>query len=412
MKKIVMMPLLTALLASAVSAQQMTITQTLSDDAQKNTIAFDGLAFLTGSLCADSFLPPGKVADFFGFQYLRDNDPTNLGHNTDFVTIIAYNMLHILDANQLASLVTLANSQISQINTYGYNRFPLMNAFRRLLGNSVPTGTSGLSLSAVKAYSAELYQLDGQISYQRAQVMGGILRSLTTSQQAALNALTALNGVGNWNRTLSDPLAGLHLVPDVNVAVMTYASEMYSWYAGSVTADTYFCPERQGTYFGSFYMKDMPAMGNPDFTIPSDLTANMGKEFLAALTTSQAALVTGLVETQRADLYAIVNARQAISTQLRRFITTDAVDQGTVLALAKTYGELDGEIVYHYATNFAAVSASLSSAQATQIMTLRNSWNAISCSGAYLYSAPISMPTIINMDFLFETALSFILWTK
>ena len=25
-----------------------------------------------------------------------------------------------------------------------------------------------------------------------------------------------------------------------------------SWYAGSVTADVYFCPERQGTYFGSF----------------------------------------------------------------------------------------------------------------------------------------------------------------
>jgi len=27
---------------------------------------------VTGSFCAQTFYPPGKVADFFGFQYLRD----------------------------------------------------------------------------------------------------------------------------------------------------------------------------------------------------------------------------------------------------------------------------------------------------------------------------------------------------
>jgi len=45
---------------------------------------------------------------------------------------------------------------------------------------------------------------------------------------------------------------------------MTYASEMFSWYAGSVEADVYFCPERHATYFGSFYMKDIPAMGKQE----------------------------------------------------------------------------------------------------------------------------------------------------
>ena len=42
----------------------MTISQTLSDEAQRNTIAFDGLAFLTGDMACNTFLPPGKVADF------------------------------------------------------------------------------------------------------------------------------------------------------------------------------------------------------------------------------------------------------------------------------------------------------------------------------------------------------------
>jgi hypothetical protein len=73
---------------------QMTMDNTLSNEAQRNTIAFDGLAFLTGSIGSDSFFPPGKVADFWGFQYLRDNDPSNMGHNTDFLSRAADNMLY------------------------------------------------------------------------------------------------------------------------------------------------------------------------------------------------------------------------------------------------------------------------------------------------------------------------------
>ena len=35
------------------------IDQAISDRAQLHTIAFDGLAFLTGDFCSDTFLPPG-----------------------------------------------------------------------------------------------------------------------------------------------------------------------------------------------------------------------------------------------------------------------------------------------------------------------------------------------------------------
>jgi len=48
------------------------IEQAVSDRAQLSTIAFDGLAFLTGDFGCNTFLPPGKVADFCGFQYMRD----------------------------------------------------------------------------------------------------------------------------------------------------------------------------------------------------------------------------------------------------------------------------------------------------------------------------------------------------
>jgi hypothetical protein len=58
--------------------QAYTMEQTISDQAQMMTIAFDALAFMTGDACSDTFLPPGKVADYAGFQYLRDNDKTQM----------------------------------------------------------------------------------------------------------------------------------------------------------------------------------------------------------------------------------------------------------------------------------------------------------------------------------------------
>ena len=140
--------------------QTMGITQTLSDEAQRNTIAFDGLAFLTGSLGADSFFPPGKVADFWGFPYMRDNDPSQMGHNPLFLTSAAFNMWNVLTSTQRAQLLTLANAQVNSISEYGYKRFVLLKAFRRLLEGDIPIGSAGLDKDAVIAYSADLYRLD------------------------------------------------------------------------------------------------------------------------------------------------------------------------------------------------------------------------------------------------------------
>lgn len=383
------------------TTDKMTIAQTVSDEAQRNTIAFDGLAFLTGNVGAQSFLPPGKVADYSGFQYLRDNDPTSMGHNTDFVTIIAINMLNILSTSQVNQLVVSAQQQVQQINSFAYARFPLLQAFRRHYDGDLPSGTTGLDSAAVTAGMASLYRLDGQISYNRAKLMGGIIASLSTTQKAALDALKAKNGVGNWNKTLTDPLQALQLDKDVNVAVMTYASEMYAWYAGSVDADTYFCPERQGTYFGSFYLKDWPAMGNANFTINEQLTASAGKNFLSILG-SQAATVSGLVDVQRKAVLEIVDRRKDISTMLRRFQVGQSVDSAAVIALSERYGALDGMVAYWYTTRFTTAARALTTAQQAQVLALASQLSYTAPKGGFLYSQPIAMPTIANTNGFFR----------
>jgi hypothetical protein len=384
------------------SAQGYNIEQAISDKAQGMTISFDALAFMTGDLGSDSFFPPGKVADFWGFQYLRDNDPSVMGHAGDFLTSAAMNMLNTLTADQRAQLVALAKSQVSQINEYGYKRFVLMKAFRRLVSGDLPAGTTGLNEEAVKTYSTELYHLDGEISYARAQLMGKLISAFSAEQKAYLDAMIG-KGMLEWP-AVEEPADIKGLDRDVKVAVMTYAADMFSWYAGSVDADVYFCPERHGTYFGSFYLKDIPAMSNSSYAIPTNMTGDMGEAMLKILTPDQASLITGLVDIQTPSLQGIVDTRREISTELRKFKDGSTAESSTVLSLMDQYGQLDGEIIYNLAVNFTRVSQSLTDDQKTQLTALRKEMlgDLMQPSGAYLYSQAIPMPEIPITDFLFK----------
>jgi hypothetical protein len=383
-------------------AQSYNIDQAISDKAQGMTISYDALAFMTGDLGADSFFPPGKVADFFGFQYLRDNDPSQMGHAGEFLTSASMNMLNTLTSDQRAELVTLAKSQIDSVNQYGYNRFVLIKAFDRLLSGDLPSGTSSLSEDAVKNYSTQLYQLDGQISFARAQLYGKLIYSLDANQKAYLDAMVG-KGMKDWP-SVDEPSDVKGLDRDVKVAVMTYAADMFSWYAGSVDADVYFCPERHGTYFGSFYLKDIHAMSDPTYAIPTNLTGDMGETMLKTLNTNQAQLITGLVDLDKPSLQSIVDIRRQISVELRKFKDGGTADSSTVQTLMGQYGAYDGEMIYNMAVHFSEVSQSLTSDQKTQITTLRTELlgDLSHPTDAYLYSQAIPMPTIPNTDFLFK----------
>ena len=381
-----------------ISNQQYTLEQTLSDQAQETTIAFDGLAFLTGQACSDTFLPPGKVADYAGFQYLRDNDATQMGHNTDFVTRASDNVLIILNTDQLSKFIELSKKEAPLSSQYGYMRFPLMKAFRGQLEGTIPPESSGLDKAAVMAYSAKLYDVDASISLERAKTYAGVIRSLNQTQRAYLDKM-ASGGMLTW--PVVDASAVLkNSGQDNSVAMRTYASEMFAWYAGNVTSDVYFCPERQATYFGSFYMKDRPAMGNPNYSISTNLTGDSGEAFLDLLTGTQRAQVTSLVDIQRSDLYEIVAKRTAIATECRRALTGNTIDETLVRSLSARYGELDGEISYYYATHFAEVGKTVGNDQKVKMNVLRN-LDGFTCEGAYLYSQPISMPQNIPTNFLF-----------
>jgi hypothetical protein len=377
----------------------MNMDQTLSDQAQNTTLAFSAMAMMTGNLGSQSFFPPGKIADYTGFQYLRDNDPDNMGHNTSFLTRVAENVMYILNDAQLAQLAVLAKSQDTNFKLYGAKRFPLMKAFRLLLEGDIPSGTTGLSLEAVRAASKELYRIDGQVSYDRAVLYSTVLNSLSTAQKAAIDAMVG-KGWSSWPDTSVDPIKSAveakksALGRDVDmVAIMTYSSDLFSWYAGSLEADVYFCPERHGTYFGSFFMKDAPAIGHEGYSINEQLTATAGRALSDStygyVDSTQATLMSSLVEIQRNNLYAstatlsngvknnIVAIRTEIAILLRTLIGTAGVDssgiKAQVLALSETYGELDGENNYNYATVMASVYKTLTTAQKTKLMELRAS---------------------------------------
>ena len=375
-----------------------TIAQATSDRAQLNTIAFDGLAFLTGGFNEDTFLPPGKISDFFGFQNMRDVDGAAMGHNTDFLTRIANNTLRILNADQKGELVELGKAQAPQISDLALRRLPLIQAFCRNLAGDFPAGSQGLNREAVMKYTSGIFAASGELAYQRAVVYGKIVSSLTDAQKAEFAKLK-FGDSRTWpdvpeafdKRTVSHP---------VHVAMMTYASEYFSWYAGSVEADTYFCPEGHGTYFGSFYMKDAPAVHQQNYSISTALTGDSGEAFLAALNLAQREQVTRLVELQRQDLQGIVATRRSIATELRQFMSGSSANKDKVLKLCRHYGELDGELSYHYATHFAEVNKTLTVEQRATLKKLRGI-EGFSAKSPFVYADPISSPIIPNTDFLF-----------
>ncbi|MCU0857764.1 MAG: Spy/CpxP family protein refolding chaperone, partial [Pontiellaceae bacterium] len=161
--------------------QKYTIEQAVSDRAQLHTIAFSGLAFITGDFGASTFIPPGKVCDYFGFQYMRDIDAAQKGHNPMFLNRVAGNVLHILNDDQKKLFSDLAAEQALQLEELARMRLPMIKAFCQHLN-----GQPGLSKEATVQYTAKIFEKDMELSIRRAEVMAQVYNSLDADQKAYL----------------------------------------------------------------------------------------------------------------------------------------------------------------------------------------------------------------------------------
>ena len=236
--------------------------------------------------------------------------------------------------------------------------------------------------------SGDIFALDAELSYRRAQVFGQVAASFTPEQKVLL-ARMKFGDFNTWPEVDMEKYKlprGTEKI--VNVAYMTYASEFFSWYAGSVEADTYFCPERHGTYFGGFYMKDMPAMGKRDYDISTSVTGDSGKAFLNALSGSQRKNITAILDQQRQALQGARRPAARHRHGTRKFLKGEQANRSKVIALGRRYGELDGEMSYYYATAFANVNRTLTAGQRRELIRLRGPEEYTSAP-AYIYSEPL-----------------------
>ena len=382
--------------------QHYSIEQALSDQAQLHTIAYSGLAFMTGDFGSSTFIPPGKVSDFFGFQYMRDIDAAGKGHNPMFLDRVAGNVMRILSDHQRALFEQAAREEEQLSSDIAYKRLPLVAAFHRELLGDRPAGTAGLSRKAVISYTADLFALDAQLAYHRARVFGAVARSLNSTQKQALGRMK-FGDFNTWPEIdreevrLFRPRGASKLV---SVGYMTLASEFFSWYAGSVEADVYFCPERHGTYFGGFYLKDLPAMGQRDYNISTSLTGDVGAAFVDLLNSNQRARLTSILDRQRNALREIVRVRRNISTSLRKFLKGESPSLSDIIAMGRRYGELDGELAYEYVTAFTSIYKSMNTSQKEKLKSLR-SHHSHEEGTAFIYSDRIEMARTPDSDSLF-----------
>lgn len=380
--------------------QKYSIEQAASNKAQLHTIAFSGLAFITGDFGASTFIPPGKVCDYFGFQYMRDIDAARKGHNPMFLNRVAGNVFHVLNEDQEQLFTVLAEEQAPKLEELARMRLPMIKAFCLHLG-----GKPGLNKEVTVLYTGRIFEKDMDLSIRRAEVMAQVHQSLDAEQRAYF-AKMKFGDFNTWPELDErDKLKrrGKGKSKLFNVANMTYASEYFSWTAGNIEADTYFCPERHGTYFGGFYMKDMPAMGKRDFDISTAVTGDSGEAFVEkVLTEAQRKHILAILDQQNSALKEIIKVRREISTELRKLLAGGKPDKAKLMALGRHYGELDGEMSWYYATAFAVVNKTLTVDQRSALVKLRN-LDGYTSAPYYIFSqAMTDEPDLADVDAFFK----------
>ncbi len=377
------------------------IEQSTDDNTQLKTISFAALAFMSSDICDMSFLPPGKSASYFGFQHLRDVFGGAEGHGQNFVPRIANNLLYILNRSQKNKLIHLAEKQLKKINQFAMMRFPLLITFDRFAHKQLPNGTLQLNRQKIIQHSADLYALDGELSYERAIGFAEVIHSLSKNQKEKLEGLKNKK-LDNWT-THSEQLDKRSFDHDVYIALMTYSSELYSWYAGDLEKDVYFTPERTAAYFGAYWTKAAPmkAVKTKNYKISMNLTSESGVLFLEMLSSKQRKKITGLVQAQKRYLLSLTNIRRGIAVEIRKIFTGTTGNYVEVIRLSRKFGEADGEIAYLYANAFTEVRHSLTRNQQKKAIEIRNI-SQYKCKGAFLYAEPISVPDVSNISTYFK----------
>ncbi len=189
----------------------------------------------------------------------------------------------------------------------------------------------------------------------------------------------------------------------VYIALMTYASELYSWYVGDLEKDVYFTPERTAAYFGAYWTKAAPmkAVRTKNYKISINLTSDSGDLFLKMLDSKQRKRITGLVQAQKKYLLSMADIRRKIAVEIRKIFVGTTGNHDEVIRLSRKFGEADGEIAYLYTNAFTEVRHSLTENQQKKAIEIRNI-SQYKCKGAFLYAEPISVPNVSNISSFFK----------
>ncbi len=383
------------------SGKKYSIEQATSDNAQLHTISFAALSFMSSGICEMSFLPPGKHASYFGFQYLRDVVGGPAGHGQDFVPRVANGLLYILSRQQREILIDLAKQQREKIEQFALRRFPLLLSFERYANKQLPRATTRLDKSKIVQHSGELYALDGELSYERAVAFGKVVASLTREQKNRLNQFKN-KAYDSWPRR-NEQLDKRRFEHPIHVAIMTYASELFSWYIGNQQKDVYFTPERTAAYFGAYWTKAAPmkAVRRDNYRISTELTGDSGAMFLRMLGSPQRSQITNLIARQKPFLMEMVRVRKSIAAEIRKMFGGNAANADKIVGLSRNFGELDGEIAYLYADAFTNIKSSLSQSQLRKAVQIRNIAQ-YPCNGAFIYAEPSQVPRVENINSFFK----------
>lgn len=365
------------------------LNQSLSSGAQTATIAFANFAWATGDLCADTFLPPGKVADIYGFQYVRDGTADGLGHNSGFANVVSAIVLNNLTSSQLDILKSLADAEVDLLNATVLSRQPFQYAMRRYLGDP----TLQLDMTKVIEAMAHIYDLDANLTLLRGEYYGQVFRTLT---QAQIDYWETFYDYNIWTFPNSQELIdNIHVIlqgldNSKSVEVQTFATDLFVQATQPLYADVYWAPERVSDFWGAFYLKDISVVGVANYTIDENATKDGGELFMDVAGADAKTMIKGITALETPYLYDWVTVRTIVATELRKYHTHNNINQSLVRDYMHLHGMYDGIISYYYAVNFTSITRALTSEQMATLQANRSpAWNVTICAlqdGAFFFA--------------------------
>eukprot|EP00930_Biecheleria_cincta_P044254 TRINITY_DN30382_c0_g1_i1.p1 TRINITY_DN30382_c0_g1~~TRINITY_DN30382_c0_g1_i1.p1 ORF type:complete len:1734 (+),score=270.87 TRINITY_DN30382_c0_g1_i1:59-5260(+) len=324
---------------------------TAEEDTDFNILASKGFAFFTGGVTQDAWMPPGKTAVYFGFQYFRYQDSGAISSSD--ARKVGAAVAYKLDAAQRSTLCSMIDSSASLYQEIHALRAEIVSRIHDLRQAVVNGSSNDLAKTRATSeveigrLSQELYARDGAV----ADLYGTTFAALNLTAEQRKYFYDLWNGAAYLNSSDVASFKGKDACSkDQTYAqsnIESVASEIFAWVVGNDAWLGYIAEGKVANVFGFMRLRQEPRQ---EGSVSAD-RAGMASRFISALTMADCRSMASVVKRNINSMREYAGLHHEIARELKKLLDAPGnYSQHEVAKRAKLIGALEGSIVASQAT--------------------------------------------------------------